>query len=64
MVMLHRGYYSAGAWAFTIVFDTMMYVLTVWKTLRSVRSATVKHSLFKALFYSGTSRQSPHELRR
>ena len=64
MAILHRGYYCAGAWACTIVSYTMMYILTVWKTLKGLRSATVKHSLFRVLFFDGTSTLPPPELRR
>ena len=56
--MLCRGYYCMGAWVCIVVSDTMMYVLTVWKTFKGLRGATVKHSLFRVLFFNGMSKRS------
>ena len=63
MIIFYRSYYCTGVWACTIISDTMMYILTVWKALRGLRSGTVRHSLFRALFFNGTSKRPLPELR-
>ncbi|KAI0825739.1 hypothetical protein BC629DRAFT_19963 [Irpex lacteus] len=48
-----QGYYVTGAWLSLLVYDALMFYMTIRKTLPMTRSVTLKHSLIQVLQREG-----------